>query len=108
VVKGPVRLDLWSTRKDFRPSGDVDYSAWIEDCATDGTGCIVLASSVDVHVNDWNGGVADWVYKEITIGTLNHTVVPGRELRLRLMFGHEDVWIALSGDRASRLVLTQP
>src|SRR5256885_1634376 len=97
VLEGPVRLGLWSTRKDFHPTGDVDYSAWIEDCAAAGTGCTVLASSGDVrgHVHDWNGGTANWTYRDITIGTVNYTISVGRQLRLRLMFDHEDVWVAL-------------
>jgi len=66
------------------------------------------ASTLWGYVPDRNGGVADWTYREITIGTLNHTVVPGRQLRLRLMFGLEDMWVGLSGDRATRLVLSQP
>jgi hypothetical protein len=108
VLNGPVKLELWSARRGFDSSGSVDYSVWVQDCAADGTGCTTLTSSVDVHVHDWNGGVPDWTYREIVVGSLDHTVAVGRQLRLRLMFGHQDVWVALSGDRPTRLVLTQP
>jgi hypothetical protein len=106
VLSGPVALELWSTAEDFHDKHDLDYSIWLLDCAPDGSDCVILASTVDVHVKEWNGGVEDWVQRTIPVGTVDHTVQQGRMLRLRLMFNHHDAWIALSGDRPSRLLVT--
>ena len=100
-----MTLQLWSSVKDFRTDKDADYSVWLLDCASNGTGCTTLASTVNVHIDKWNGGVAGWAFREITIGSVSHTVAPGRMLRLRVMFNHEDIWISTSGARASRLVI---
>jgi hypothetical protein len=106
VLSGPVALELWSTAKDFHEKDDLDYSIWLLDCAPDGSECMILASTVDVHVKEWNAGARDWVQRTIPVGTVDHTVQAGRMLRLRLMFNHHDAWIALSGDRPSRLLVT--
>jgi hypothetical protein len=81
---------------------------WLQDCAADGTGCVTIASSLDVHVNHWNGGVADWVYRDIGLGNVSHTVAAGRMLQLRIMTDHHDLWIASSAAHPSALVITQP
>lgn len=107
ALRGPVSLDLWSTSKDFEGTKDVDYSIWLHDCAVDGTGCVLLASASDVHVDSWNGGVAAFVERDITFGSVDTTINVGRMLRMRLMFHHEDVWVAASVDRPSRLVVTE-
>ena len=107
-LDGPVSLELWSTVADFDPNDDADFSVWLQDCASNGTGCVTVASSIDVHVDQWNGGVSGWTNRTISVGAVSHTVAPGRLLRLRLMFGHHDVWIASTGGRASQLVVTQP
>ncbi len=105
VLDGPVSLRLWSSSKDFHPNDDEDYSIWLEDCAADGTACVIVANAHDVHVHAWNGGVADWVYREITVGSVSHTLAAGRMMRLRLMFNHHDLWIANSGTRPSQLLI---
>ncbi len=107
VLNGPVSLRLWSTVAQFESSKAVDYSIWVLDCAADGTGCTTIASSVNVHVDKWNRGVADWVTRDIVVGSADHTIVAGRMLRVRLMCDHEDLWVALSGTRPSQLLVTQ-
>ena len=104
-LDGVVTLRLWSTVKDFDTDKDADRSVWLLDCAASGKGCTILASTVDVHIDKWNGGVAGWAYREITVGSVSHTIAPGRMLRLRVMFNHEDIWISTSGSRASRLLI---
>ena len=108
VLDGPVSLQLWSTSQGFHPHHSEDYSVWLQDCAADGTGCVDIASTVDVHVPHWNDDVEDWVYREIGLGDVSHTIAPGRMLQLRVMFGHHDVWIASSADHPSALVFTIP
>jgi hypothetical protein len=107
VLNGPVSLRLWSTVSHFESSKAVDYSIWVLDCAADGTGCTTIASTVNVHVDEWNGGLADWVPRDIVVGSVDHTIVGGRMLRVRLMFDHENLWVALSGTRPSQLLVTQ-
>ncbi len=47
------------------------------DRAADGSGCVTLASSVDVHVDDWNGGSTTWVRREIAVGSVDATIRAG-------------------------------
>ena len=42
------------------------------------------------------------------LGPLSHTFLPGRTLRMRLLVGHSDAWVALTGERPSWLELTLP
>ena len=105
-LNGPLTVDLWSTAAEFSTSQAIDYSIWLHDCAGDGTGCVLLASALDVHINNWNNGTADWVERNITFGSVDTTIASGRLLRMRLMFHHKDVWVAASADRPSQLVLT--
>ena len=108
VLDGPVQLDLWSTVADFATMKNVDVSTWLHDCAPDGTDCRLLSETRDVHVDDWNGATADWVNHTVDMGSVDAVVPAGRALRLRLMFGHEDVWVATSGAHATRLLVTVP
>ncbi len=108
AVNGPVTLKLWSTVDGFELGAHVDLSAWLYDCdaVTLGACSPALLRYEDAHTNDWNGGVSDFAYREITLGSLTHTVAPGRVLKLRLMFGHEDVWVAMDSIHPSELELT--
>jgi hypothetical protein len=105
ALSGPVALDLWSTPKDFNPSKDGHLFAYLYDCAAGGSGCVELLS-FDEHIKAWNGGVSGWVQHRFTLGSLDHTVAVGRELRLELLNAHSDLWVAMSGDRPSMLDLT--
>ena len=78
---------------------------YLYDCASGGTGCLKIAET-DVHVQNWNGFVPNWIYREVTIGSVSRTILPGRELRLRLLFKHHDLWVAMTADYPSALGLT--
>ncbi len=106
ALRGPVTVDLWTSVAGFDDDGDLDYSAWLLDCALDGTDCRVITSTVDIHVNEWNREVSGWVLRTLNVGSADHVVVPGRSLELRLMFNHDDAWLAMSGTRPSRLEIT--
>ena len=108
ALTGPVTLSLWSTAEDFDGQDDLDYSIWLQDCAADGTGCATVASTGKVHVDEWNGGVSGWVRRDITIGSVTHTVTAGRMLQLRVMFGHHDLWFATDPSMPSTLTIIQP
>ena len=106
ALRGPVTLDLWSTVADFEGDEDMDYSAWLLDCDLAGADCQVITSTVDVHIDEWNGGTEDWVRRTLPVGSADHVILPGRSLELRLMVDHDDAWVSMSGTRASRLDLT--
>lgn len=106
-LRGPVSLDLWSAAAGFGQGLPVDWSAWLHDCDATLSSCDLLASQVDVHLDAWSSGPG-WVRRTLDLGFVERTLAPGRVLRLRLMFGHEDVWIAMTGDRATQLLLTVP
>ena len=57
--------------------------------------CTKIAET-DIHFNNWNGTTANWVYHEITVGSVTRSIAAGRELRLRLLNGHNDLWIPLT------------
>jgi hypothetical protein len=105
VLNGPVTLQLWSTIEFFDANEEGHPHIYLYDCLPGGVGCVGLAEA-DVHVNRWNGFIPNWTYREITIGSLSTTIVPGRELRLRLLFKHEDLWVAMTATYPSALGLT--
>ena len=104
-LNGPVALQLWSTSKDFRTDKDAHPHLYLYDCAAGGTACTKLAET-DVHFRDWNGSTANWVYHEITIGSVNRSIAAGRELRIRLLVQHNDVWVAMTAAYPSALLIT--
>ncbi len=104
-LNGPLTLQLWSTSKDFRTDKSVHPHIYLYDCAGGGTACTKIAET-DVHFNDWNGSTANWVYHEITIGSVNRSIAAGRELRVRLLMQHEDVWVAMTAAYPSALHIT--
>ena len=105
-LDGPVTLKLWSTVEFYEVDEDVDVTVFIHDCDVTGTTCGPALLSYDVHYEGWNGGVADFVYHEITIGALDHTVAVGRSLRFKLMFDHLPVWMGLNTDYPSQVSFT--
>jgi hypothetical protein len=105
VLDGPVTLELWSTVADFG-GGGADLSIRLQDCNGTGTTCTTIADVDRASDPDWNGGVSDWVSRDWDLGTVDHTVAAGRQLRLLVAVGGSDVWIAMSGDRPTALVLT--
>ena len=99
-----MALALWSTVEDFDADDKSHYHVYLHDCAADGTDCQELLHS-DVHVDDWNRGSTTWVYKELPLGSIDRTFAPGRILRVRLMFQHQRMWIAMTQDNPTRLIL---
>jgi len=102
-LDGPVTLDLWSTLEDFANDKKGHVQAWLHDCL--GVSCTLLTST-GLHSDDWNGTVNDWVYREIDLGSVTHDVLPGHELRLRIQFRHEKMWVAMTADYPSGIRLT--
>jgi hypothetical protein len=44
----------------------------IYDCAAGGTPCTKIAET-EIHYKNWNGPTANWLYHEITIGSVSRT-----------------------------------
>jgi hypothetical protein len=104
-LNGPMNLDLWSTISQFRTDKKAHPYVYLYDCTSLGTGCVKIAQA-DVHIDHYNGGIADWVDIQISLGNVTHSVAVGRQLRLQVEVAHEDIWIAASGSRPSRLSYT--
>ena len=104
-LNGPVALELWSTIEDFETDEDGHPDITLYDCDSLGAGCVTVGSA-HVHIDDYNGGVADWVKVDVSLGNVTHTFPVGRQLRLQIEHRHNDLWIAASGDRPSRLTYT--
>ncbi len=104
-LAGPVTFKFWSTIAYFDDDEAGHPDLYFYDCDALGNDCNLLASD-DFHVNDWNGGTADFVYREFTIGSVNTTVAGGRTLRVRLLHRHDDLWVAMTQNRASELEIT--
>ena len=104
-LNGPVMLQLWSSTKQFKTDKDGHPHLYLYDCAAGGTPCTKIAET-DEHVDDWNGSTADWVYHEITIGSVNRSIAAGRELHIRLLVQHEDFWFPLTAAYPSALQIT--
>ena len=105
ALNGPVTLELWSTIEDFDTNKDGHPDITLYDCNTLGLGCVTL-DRTEVHIKNYNGGIANWVRVDISLGNITHTFPIGRQLRLQIKHGHHDLWIATSGTRPSRLTYT--
>ncbi|HJU49050.1 MAG TPA: Ig-like domain-containing protein [Gaiellaceae bacterium] len=104
VLNGPVSVELWSVLADFEINHDAHPHIYLFDCAAGGSGCVQLAAN-DIHVNDWNTSPT-WMQHVFTVGSVSRTIVAGRELRLRLLVGHRDIWLAMTASYPSALHVT--
>ena len=105
VLNGPVTLQLWSSIALFESNRSGHPYVYLYDCAAGGTSCVRIAAT-DVQVNQWNGLLSTWVFKEITVGSVARTIPAGRELRVRLLFKQADLWLAMTAGYPSALVVT--
>jgi hypothetical protein len=105
VLDGPVKLQLWSTIRDFKTGKKGHPHIYLYDCDGAGGSCVKLAQT-DIHVDNWNSVANSWAGHELTIGSVTRTITAGRTLRVRLLFGHEDLWVALTAGYPSALVVT--
>ena len=105
ALNGPATLELWSTIENFELNKNGHPDVTLYDCNNLGTGCVTLRHT-EIHIDDYNGGVANWVKMNLSLGNITHTFAVGRQLRLQIKQGHHDLWIAASGTRPSRLTYT--
>jgi len=101
-LEGPVTLQLWSALTEFHDEEEGHVFVWLRDCL--GTSCTEIAAT-DLFQEDW-ATTEDWVYDEISFGTVDHTIAAGRELRIMVQFDEHDAWVAMSAGRPSGLLLT--
>jgi putative nucleotidyltransferase with HDIG domain len=105
VLNGPVTVQLWSTIAGFDPHSAGHPHVYLYDCLVGGVACVKLAQSQD-RIPDWNDGVADWGYREVSLGAVNRTILVGRELRLRVQASEIDLWVAMTAAYPSALEIT--
>jgi hypothetical protein len=98
-------LRLWSTIANFDTNRDGHPYVYLYDCSLGGILCTKIAQN-DVHTNDWNGNVGNWIYRTITVGSVSRTIAAGRTLKVVLLFKHEDLWLAMTAAYPSGLTLT--
>ena len=103
---GPVGLELFSQFNDAGLVGnDVDYALWLQACNPASNNCETLVHVGPERVGPWNRGVGGWQRSDLSLGTVvDLRVRAGWQIRLVVAFDQEDVAIAMSGDRPSRLV----
>jgi Bacterial Ig domain len=102
-LNGPVALDLWTSLQN-KANEDLEYAAWVYDCAPGG-GCTTLLATGRVAVSKWST-TTTWEEREVTLGSVSDTVPAGHLLRMRLMFNKRDVWMPLDSAHASKVSLT--
>jgi hypothetical protein len=103
TLNGPVTLDLTASTSGLLGKS-AHIHAYLQDCASDGTGCVLL-TSVDVHVNNWSV-LGAWNTRSFNLGNVSHTISAGRMLRLKILNEHNPLWIAMSQSQASRINFT--
>ena len=100
VLNGPAVLHLTSSGN----GNNVDY-AYLYDCTAGGASCTQIGSGS----RTWRRPVGlGWVSNDVSLGTVNHTLPAGHELRLRLYSGSGDQAVSMTGDLPSSLTLTVP
>ncbi len=106
-LSGPVTLDLFSTRKNFESDKRISLAATLLVCDAGGANCSTLLQR-SWTFDPWNvGGANTWTERQLVLGSLSTTIASGREIRLIVDVTHDTLWIALSGDRPSSLLLSR-
>jgi predicted acyl esterase len=100
VLAGPVTLHLSS-----HGSGDGRAFVYLSDCTA--LGACTQISSGTLSDSTWNG-LLSWGQHDISVGTVNRTLPAGHELRVRLLVGQGDQWVAMTAALPSSLTLTIP
>ena len=100
-LNGPVSLELW-TSLEGEAFKNLDYSAWLYECSP---GCTPLTATEDLHVDDWST-TTTWERRTVSVGSVTRNIAAGSTLRLRLGFGHKDVWMPLADGYESKLIFT--
>ena len=94
ALAGTVTIDFWSAIKDFTLSTAGAVTFYLRDY--DGSSYSEIANGT-VSKADWQGGVANFVAKTLSIGSVDYTVSAENQLELKLIVGAasgDDMWFA--------------
>ena len=107
TLNGPVSLQFWSTVDSFLGLHEGTLYTYLYDCASGGTSCVRIASN-KLTRKPWNTSLlcCSWTYRSVSIGTVNRTIAAGRELRVRVLFDHKDLWMTMTASYPSALQVT--
>ena len=107
TLNGPVTLQFWSTVDGFLGLSRGTLYAYLYDCASGGGSCVRIASNTLMQ-QPWNTSLlcCSWSYRTLSIGTVNRTIAAGRELHVRLLFDHRDLWMTMTASYPSALQVT--
>jgi hypothetical protein len=105
TLNGPVTLELWGALDGFLLSKAGHPHVYLYECAAGRTACVKIAEN-DVHINPWSL-LSSFVLHQVTIGSVSRTIAAGRELRVRLLNDHEDLWVAMTAAYPSALRVTR-
>jgi len=106
VLDGPVQVDIWSTAGGFNNHEDLEFFAYLYDCEVGGTNCTLLTSNTILE-KPWNTSTLSWGSRLLTIGSVSRTIPAGHELTLQLLCDKHDLWVMMTQQFPSALVLTQ-
>jgi HD-GYP domain-containing protein (c-di-GMP phosphodiesterase class II) len=105
ALAGPVTLDVWSSTGIFGTLKGGTLYTYLYDCTAGGASCAIIASNT-ATANPWDTSLVDWGHRSITVGTVNHTVPAGNELRIKLLYHQGDLWVTMSTAYPSALTVT--
>jgi hypothetical protein len=105
VLNGPVSLDLWSSSEIFNVLKSGTIYVYLYDCTAGGSSCAKIAQNTVVF-NPWNNSLIDWSHRTVVVGSVNHTVPTGDELRIKILHHGGNLWVTMSAAYPSALVVT--
>jgi putative nucleotidyltransferase with HDIG domain len=105
VLNGPVSLDLWSSTRLFVSAKPGTLFAYLYDCTAAGASCTKIAENT-AFAQPWNTSLIDWSHRVVTIGSVSRTIPAGHELRVKLMFRSEDLWLTMTAAYPTALVVS--
>jgi hypothetical protein len=105
ALNGPVSLDLWSSTRGFISIKGGTLFAYLYDCTAGGASCTKIAENT-AFAQPWNTSLIEWGHRVITIGSVSRTIPAGHELRVKLMFRSEDLWLMMSAAYPTALVVS--
>jgi hypothetical protein len=105
VLNGPVSLDLWSSSEVFNTLKSGTIYVYLYDCTAGGSSCAKIAQNTVVF-NPWNNSLLDWSHRTIVVGSVNHTIPTGDELRIKILHHGGNLWVTMTAAYPTALVVT--
>ena len=96
TITGDVRVDIWGALKGFTTSTKGVVTVYLRDYETS-TATYVEIGNGSTFAEDWSGGTGDFVKRTVIIADVNHTVIAGNEIEVRLVvedFSDDSMWFA--------------